>query len=132
MLSKSVIRDVLRVSCGNYVCGILMIIIFLALKKFDLTVLSGAFLGCTFSSLSFLFLAFSLERSVGAGTNTAKAKMTSSYTIRLISAGIMIFWAIKAPYFNHWAAIIPLFFQRFVINILTIIDNRKGGNTREC
>lgn len=132
MLSKSNMRDVIRVSLGIYLSGAVMLLIFLMSGNFSKEVFLGAVLGCTYSCLSFLFLAFSLEHSLTKGKAAATASVGSGYGLRLLGAALMIFWAIKAPYFNEWAAIIPLFFQRPVVMLLSFADSRKGVKKDEC
>jgi len=125
MLSKTSKRDVLRVSTGIFILGFVMVLFFFIFGITGYEVILGALLGCSYSSLSFLLLALSLEKSLVKQEKIAGASMSTSYTARLLGAAVMIIIAIKSPYFNHWAAIIPLLFQRIVIMALTIYDNFK-------
>lgn len=125
MLSKSSRREILRVSTGIFILGFVMVLFFFAFNITGYEVILGALLGCTFSSLSFALLALSLERSLVKEKSAAGAGLSTSYTARLLGAAAMILLAIKAPCFNHWAAIIPLSFQQIVIMVLTVADNIK-------
>ena len=131
MLSKSILRDVLRVGIGIYILGVVMVLFFFIFKITGYEVILGALLGCTYSTLSFLFLAISLETSLSKEKNAAKTSMGTGYTLRLLGAAAMIIWAIKAPYFNYLAAIIPLLFQRIVIMILSFSDTRKNKRSEK-
>lgn len=114
-MTKSVKTDVLRVAIGNFALGAVMVIIFALVGQFSLPVLWGALLGCSFVSLSFLWLAVSVSKNVEKDPKNAKARVSSTYTLRLVCAAAMIVLAIKVPVFNWVAAVIPLFYQRFVI-----------------
>ena len=64
-----------------------------------------------------------MERSKGG----AGSLMALSYFIRLALIAAAVVWAIKAPYFNYLAAVIPLVFIRLSVYILNFSD-RKGGH----
>ena len=125
MLSKTSRRDVMRVSTGIFILGFVMVLFFFIFNIKGVEVITGALLGCGYSSLSFLLLALSLERNLSKEKKNASAAMSSGYTARLLGAAAIIIISIKLPYFNHWATIIPLFFQRIVIMIITIYDNMR-------
>jgi len=133
LLSKPILREVLRVSVCIFALGAIMVLVFALFGNFDLTVLWGALLGCVYACINFAHTAKSVERSASAGSESAaKMKMMSGYYFRLILAAAVMFWAIKAPYFNMWAAVIPFIFPRISIYIVSIIDRIRRGKTNEC
>jgi uncharacterized membrane protein len=127
-MTKNTLREVARVTAGNFLLGFVMVIIFALIGKFSLSVVLGALLGNAFVSLSFLWLGFSVEKNVAKDPKNAQARVSATYTLRLLAAAAMIFISIKLPCFNCAAAIIPLFYQRFVIMAVGFISNKKKAS----
>ncbi len=117
-MTKNVKTDVLRVAIGNFALGAVMVLIFALTGQFSLSVIWGTLLGCSFVSLSFLWLAISVSKNVEKDPENARKRVSATYTYRLILAAAMVFVAIKVPVFNPFAAIIPLFYQRAVIMVV--------------
>lgn len=118
--SNDMRANIIKVSMGVLILTALMLVIFAVIKKFDITVLWGALLGCGFTILSFLMLSVSVQMSVDRSKNGAQGLMGISYTVRLMLTATMVILAIKLPVFNYIAAVIPLIFPRLVIMILNI------------
>lgn len=118
--SNDMRANIIKVSMGVLILTALMLVIFAVIKKFDITVLWGALLGCGFTILSFLMLSVSVQMSVDRSKNGAQGLMGISYTVRLMLTAAMVILAIKLPVFNYIAAVIPLIFPRLVIMILNI------------
>lgn len=128
MMTKSVKTDVLRVTLGNFILGAVMVLIFALLGYFSLEVIWGAILGCSFISLSFLWLAMSVSKNVEKDPKNAQARVSATYTLRLLATAAMILIAIKVPVFNWLSAIIPLFYQRIVVMIVGRIRSKETEN----
>ncbi|MGM9551465.1 MAG: ATP synthase subunit I [Clostridia bacterium] len=126
-MTKSVQTDVLRVTIGNFILGIVMVLIFALAGYFSKEVVFGALLGCSFVSLSFLSLAISVSKNVEKDPKNAQARVSATYTLRLLAAAVMIIVAIKLPVFNWISAVIPLFYQRFVISFVGHIRSKENG-----
>ncbi len=124
-MTRRTLTDVARVAVCNFAVGAVMVGVFAILGYFDLTVLWGALLGNAFVSLNFLWIGFTVERSVAKDPKKAQQRVSSTYVLRLVAAGVMVFAAIKLDCFNMIAAIIPLFYQRFVISAVGFWTNRR-------
>ncbi len=129
-MTKKTLTEVLWVTAGNFILGAVMVLIFALLGFFSIEVIWGALLGNAFVSLSFLWLAFTVEKAVEKDPQNAKARVSATYTLRLLAAGAMAFAAIKLGCFNSAAAIIPLFYQRIVIMTVGFWKNRKKSAER--
>lgn len=125
-MTKSVWNDVLKVTLGNFILGFVMVLIFALVGHFSIEVVFGALLGCSFVSLSFLSLAISVAKNVEKDPKNAQARVSATYTLRLLAAAVMIFAAIKLPVFNWVSAVIPLFYQRFVISFVGHMRSKKN------
>lgn len=126
-MTKSVKTDVLRVAAGNFALGAVMVLIFAIAGYFSQRVVWGALLGCSFVSLSFLWLAISVSRNVEKDPKNAQQRVSATYTLRLLCAAAVILLAVKAPCFNAIAAIIPLFYQRFVVMFVGKMRTREDN-----
>lgn len=117
---------------GDFILGAAMVLVFAVIGKFSLSVLWGALLGNAFVAASFLWLGFSVERNIAKDPKNARARVSATYTLRLLAAAAMVFIAIKVNIFNAAAAIIPLFYQRFVIMAVGFYSNKKssGGDAK--
>lgn len=130
-MTKSVKTDVLRVTLGNFILGAVMIVIFAVVDYFYKKgtffpgAIWGALLGCSFVSLSFLWLAFSVSKNIEKDPENAQKRVSATYTYRLIATGAMVLIAIKVPIFNPVAAVIPIFYQRFVIMLVGHIRSKE-------
>ena len=61
---KSRYRDVLYLAIGEALAALAVAAVFLIIKRFDLKVLLGAFLGAAVAVLNFLYLSYSVNRAV--------------------------------------------------------------------
>lgn len=128
-MSEPVMREVRRMTLCIAVLTAVMLALFAAFGRFDLPVLYGGLLGCAVSILNFFIMSFSVEKSLEKPKTKAGSLMALSYFLRLTLIALAIVWAIKAPYFNYIAAIIPLIFIRLSVYIVTYFDNKsKGGD----
>ena len=100
-----------------------MILFFVILGFFDFTVILGGLLGGLVAFLNFFFLALAVEKAVREGENP-KAVVASSYALRMVFIAAMIVLAIKSPYFNYIAMVIPLIFPRIAIMFNNLIMKR--------
>lgn len=124
MLSKELYAEVKKMLLCISAMSVAMVIIFAAFGYFGVAVLLGALLGSVVASLNFLFLALAVEKSVN-GNNSPKGAMMSSYSLRLLCIGAAVVFAIKSPYINYLAVIIPLIFPRIIIMLNNLLKKRK-------
>lgn len=110
-------KNILQVVAGSLILGAAMDIVFLVIGRFDLSVLWGTLLGIACASLNFAFLAATVAKSLGKG-KAAGGYMGTSYLLRLFFIGAVVIFAIKSPYINYIAAVIPLLFPRVIIIVL--------------
>ena len=116
-------KDILKVISGVIFLGAVMDLVFLAIGRFDITVLWGTLLGIVCAILNFVFLAITVSMSLTKG-KSASGYMGVSYLLRLAFIGVVIVFAIRSPYINYVATAIPLVFPRIVIITLQGVLNR--------
>ena len=127
-IEQAVKNETKHIAIGSGSMAVVLLIVFVLLGKFDYTELLGALLGCGFAILNFFLMAMAVQRSVARETpQEARLVVQNSYTKRLILLAAVIIVGIKVPYFNWISTIVPLFFPRITIFVMTLpIFKRKG------
>lgn len=142
-VDATVKRETGRIAAGTAVLSVLMIAVFLVLKKFDLTVLAGALWGTAFAVLNFFLLGLAVQKAAAEMNGVtlpppekdeatgeeveappseqaliAKKKMQLSYSGRMLLMLLSAVLAFVLPFIHPIAGIVPLLFPRIVIMIL--------------
>lgn len=125
MKNNSVYKDAVKVSTLIFILGVIEFVLFTIFMGFRFDVLIGVLFGCLFTSLNFFYLAYCVKKAVEKEEKAAKAYMSSTYTVRILLLGVMIFIAAKVQFIYFWAAIIPIAFQRIAATVVPIIDKRR-------
>lgn len=126
-MTQSVKTDVKRVTIGNFILGALMLVVFaLVDTKYFPGAIWGALLGCSYVSLSFLWLAISVSRNVEKDPDNAKKRVAATYTYRLLAMAAVIILSIKVDCFNWVATIIPILCQRIVVEIVGAMRSKEN------
>ncbi|MBR3740369.1 MAG: hypothetical protein IKN04_07885 [Clostridia bacterium] len=139
-----------KMALGVGVLTVLMIAVFLIIRKFDFTVLLGAILGCAAAVGNFFLMALTVQKVTGdmpvlpkkeEETNEAEdeekerplsdeakqagKKMQLSFLLRMLMLGGVAVLAISAPIFHPWAALLPMLFPRIVIALRSVFENKQ-------
>lgn len=127
-IEQAVKDETRHIAIGVGAMCAVMLVVFAVIGRFDYTVLLGAVLGGGFAVLNFFLMALAVQRSVSQRDPAKAKKITqSSYTKRLLLLAAVLVVGIKVPYFHWVATIVPLFFPRITIFIMTLpIFQRKG------
>ena len=130
MLDTGLRKEIIRMCIGVSVMSVIMIAGFAVFGRFDISVLYGALLGTTVTLLNFFFLALSVSHVVNKhDEKNAKLFMNISYFLRIILIAVTVAVAIKFPFFNAISVILPFVFERLVIMIIHM-RNEKNEHTR--
>lgn len=114
-------REVKRIACGTAAGGALLIAALFALSKmgigeFDYRVITGAIGGCLVAVVNFAMMCLTIQRAVNIGEQKAmKTFIQGSYNGRLLLQAGWIVAAYLMPWFNVFAAAIPLLFPNLMI-----------------
>lgn len=147
-IDPAVRKQTARVAAGTAILTVLMIAVFLILRKFDYTVLLGALVGCAVAIGNFFLMALTVQHLTGSmpvlppkeeteapedpdeaekqkkkqplspEARQAGRKMEVSFILRLLVIALVAVIALKAPVLNPWATLIPLLFPNIVIALL--------------
>ena len=114
-------HEVKRIACGTAVGGAVLIILMYALSRigigiFDYRAITGAIGGCIVAVVNFALMCLTIQRAVNiAEQKTMKSFIQGSYNGRLLLQAGWIIAAYLMPWFNVFAAAIPLLFPNLVI-----------------
>lgn len=114
-------HEVKRIACGTAVGGVVLAVVMYALSKigigiFDYRVITGAIGGCIVAVVNFALMCLTIQRAVNiAEQKNMKSFIQGSYNGRLLLQAGWIIAAYLMPWFNVFAAAIPLLFPNLVI-----------------
>ncbi len=152
-VQPAVMAETKKIAFGTGVLTLLMIAVFLILRKFDYTVVLGALLGMSAAVGNFFLMALTVQKvtegmpklpprdkseddpdepedektepPLSDEAKQAGKKMQLSYTLRMLALAAVAALAIAAPIFHSWAALIPMLFPRIVISIMNLTQKNQ-------
>ena len=153
-IEPAVKAETKKIAVGTGVLTVLMVAVFLILRKFDWTVLTGAALGYCATVGNFFLMALTVQRVTGSmpvlekqetdengdgeekdeqplsdEAKQAGKRMQMSFTVRMLLIGAIAALAVtQRQIFNPWAALLPLLFP----NILITIRRFTGADRKEA
>ncbi|WP_432620028.1 ATP synthase subunit I [Butyricicoccus sp.] len=126
-IEPAVKTETKRIAVSVVAMSVVMEIVFLALGRFDSTVLFGNLLGGGWAILNFFIMGLAVQKSVTKELpEEAKLVLQNSYTKRLLAMVAILLIGFKVDYFNWVAVVIPMFFPRITIGLMKLpIFRRK-------
>ena len=131
-------KETLHIAVGTLAFSAVMELVFLLLKRWDLSVLWGNLLGGCFAVVNFFALGLTVQK-MASDPNEKRGKLTMqlSYTLRMLFTLFIIVLAIKLPQVSWPPAVISLLFPRLTILAMQLMgmykppkntENEKGGD----
>ena len=132
---KFILRETALLALGELVCSAAIVGVFALLGQFSYQVISGVVIGSILAVGNFFFMAIAsdavADRTIAQGEESVKqgkAVMKSSYGIRMLIIGVLLFVCAKSGHCNLIAMICPLF---LVFPIIMVIEFfRKSGEQK--
>ena len=110
--------------------SLLMEAVFLVIRQWDLSVLSGNLGGAALAVGNFFLLAFVVSRAIDRGKpDEAAARVKATAGMRLIGLGALAALLVGVLKTNVFATLIPLLFPRIGIMFRPMIDRKRGVQT---
>ena len=125
-IDPSVKRETTRLCIGLLAADILMFAVFLLLKKFDYTVVTGALLGTVGAVLNFFLLGITVQKAADQ-TEGQRKLVQSSYSLRMMLMMLIIIAGAVLPWFHVIAVIVPFLINTPIILILQLLDRKRTG-----
>ena len=138
-----------KMALGVAVLTVLMIAVFLIIRQFDYTVITGALLGFAAAVGNFFLMAMTVQKVTEAmpvlpkreedadaedeeaeqplsdEAKQAGRQMQLSFLLRMLMLGGVAVLAITAPVFHPWAALLPMLFPRIVIALRSLFETKQ-------
>ena len=127
-------RETCHIALGVLAFSAVMHVVYLALRRWALSVLWGNLLGGGFAVLNFFLLGLTVQKIASeTDEKRAKLKLQGSYTLRMLMTLAVVIVAVKVPCFAAaWpAAVLPLFFPRLTILAMQLMGMYKPDKTTD-
>ena len=139
--------DTLYLAIGEAIISLLVVLVSLAINKFDLTIISGVILGSIVTIVNFLILSYSVNKAINkfielrgdkemseeeaekfAKANSLKVQnaVGKSYILRTVLMMWSLVLAFITKLFNPIATLIPLAMYKPLLYITQFIKNKRG------
>ena len=119
-IDPTVKKETMYVACWEIVLTVVMIAVFLLLKAFDWTVLTGALLGAVAAVVNFLLMGMTIQGCIGLEEKEARTRLKGSQNLRMAGLTLIAVLGAALPCFNIWAVLIPLFFPRIAATVRSL------------
>ena len=155
-VQPAVRQETAKIVLGTGILTVLMIAVFLIIRRFDWTVLTGALLGCAAAVGNFFLMALTVQKAaddmkpiavpeaetadgdeetdedekeqpLSEDAKRGKQRVQLSYTLRMLGLGVIAILGVTLPWFYPIAVLLPLLFPRLVIALEGVLLN--GRNT---
>ena len=125
-IDSVVIKETLYIGAWVLIFSAIMEAVFLAIGKWDYTVLLGSLLGSATAAGNFLLVGLMIQKALAQTEKQAKNTVRLSQGGRLLLQGVILVLAAVLPCFNIWAAAIPLLIPRVAVSIRSIQEAKKN------
>ena len=129
---KFVLKETGILAVGQCICVAAMFVVFALIGKFDYTVILGGVIGGMLAIANFFFMAIAADAAADAAVDQdikgGKAKIRSSYYIRMVLIFVLLFAFAKSELCNPFAMVIPFLFIRSTITVTEFF--RKSGEKK--
>lgn len=129
---KFILRETAFLAIGELICTAAMVGIFALLGYFDYKVVLGGVFGCLITVGNFFLMAVlsnaAADRAAEQQVKEGKTMVKSSYGMRLLVIGVLLFLLAKSGHCNILALVIPLFFEFPVLMVIEFL--RKSGESK--
>ncbi|MBQ4592767.1 MAG: ATP synthase subunit I [Clostridia bacterium] len=112
---------------GSLICTAVVALVFVLLRKFDVTVVLGCLVGYVLTVGNFFVMSNTLTKAISTGDEvTAKLKMKQSYVTRSVVMLVVMGASIVLEQI-HWVPVIAsVFYPRIVIFVRGIVQNIRN------
>lgn len=128
-IDRTVLKETAYVGAWTVVLSVLLQSVFLAIGRWDYTVLLGNVWGGTLNVLNFFLMGLSVQKALEQDEKQAKRTVRLSQSLRFLMLLVLALIGVILPYFSTWTVVIPLLFTRVAIAIRPLLDKR--AKTRE-
>ncbi len=128
---KAVTDNTKYVAVVTAILSVLMQGVFLIIKKWDYTVLTGNILGAVAAVFNFFVMALFIQVAVEKDQKEAKNALKLSQTVRFLFLIVIAVIGITLPVFNSVTTVVSFLFPQFAVTIYPIVFRKKEDDTNE-
>lgn len=122
---KAVIDNTKYIALFTAILSVIMQAVFVILKKWDYTVLTGNVLGAAASVFNFFVMALFVQAAVEKEQKDAKNLLRLSQTVRFLFLIIIAVIGISVPVFNSITTVVSFLFPQFAVTLYPIFFRNK-------
>ena len=153
-IQPAVKRETKKIALGTGILTVLMVAVFLILRRFDWTVITGALLGYAAAVGNFFLMALTVQKAademkpipqpeapedepdpdedekeapLSEDAKRGKQRIQLSYTLRMLGLGVIAILGVTLPWFQSVAVLLPMLFPRIVIAVEGLLMNRNNS-----
>jgi len=136
---KAVLKETKNIAVGTFFLVAVMVGVFAAIGRFDLTVLLGGLYTGAVSVGNFFILGLTVQNAVSGiqsedpdQVKRSRAKVQLSYSVRMLAVfGLMVFGLIVLK-LNPVATLLPLLFPRVTISVVQAKNAVSAGKKSDA
>ena len=129
-ISPAIKKETGHIALGVLIGDVVMLAVFLLLKRMDYTVILGAMLGSAAAILNFLFMGLSCQKAMD-DPDRAQLIVKRSYSRRMLGMVVVMIVGFSAPYFHVVAVVLPFLMPSITIKVMQLLGmyhpKEKGG-----
>ena len=129
-ISPAIKKETGHIALGVLIGDVVMLAVFLLLKRMDYTVILGALLGSAAAVLNFLFMGLGCQKAMN-DPDRAQLIVRRSYSRRMLGMVIVMIVGFSAPYFHVVAVVLPFLMPSITIKVMQLLGlynpKEKGG-----
>ena len=132
-ISPAIKKETGHIALGVLIGDVVMLAVFLLLKRMDYTVILGALLGSAAAVLNFLFMGLDCQKAMN-DPDRAQLIVRRSYSRRMLGMVIVMIIGFSAPCFHVVAVVLPFLMPSITIKVMQLLGmynpKEKGGEKK--
>ena len=129
-ISPAIKKETGHIALGVLIGDVVMLAVFLLLKRMDYTVILGALLGSAAAVLNFLMMGLGCQKAMN-DPDRAQLIIKRSYSRRMLAMVVVMIIGFSAPYFHVVAVVLPFLMPSITIKVMQLLGlyhpKEKGG-----
>ena len=129
-ISPAIKKETGHIALGVLIGDIVMLAVFLLLKRMDYTVILGTLLGSAAAILNFFFMGYGCQKAMN-DPDRAQLIVKRSYSRRMLGMVVVMIIGFSVPHFQIVAVVIPFLMPSTTIKVMQLLGifnpKEKGG-----
>ncbi len=125
-VDKTVLNETKYMALFVLLLSALMQAVFLILRKWDYTVLTGNILCACAMILNFFLMGLTVQAATSKEEKEAKTMIRASQSLRFVALFAALTLGVLLPCFNTVASLVPIIFPRIAVFLRPLIKEKKA------